>query len=127
VANKIEFTVPLVPPSVNHYKVRYRNGRTVVSGKAIAFKEAVAVFCRGRYVTGKTFSVGMGIFLGKKDKGDVDNFPKLVLDGLADCGVFRNKKGERVSDAHVRYMVVSINGDDRPEQGLTEITVEALN
>jgi len=126
VSKTLEFTVPLVPPSVNHYKVRYRNGRTVVSKEAQAFKDALAIYVQDGYVTGETFSVSMSVVLAAKQKGDVDNFPKLVLDGLAAAGVFRNKKGKMVSDAHVRHMTVFVDTEGRPARGFTEIRVRTL-
>lgn len=126
VVQTVKFTVPLVPPSVNHYKVRYRNGRTVVSKEAIAFKGAVALFIRGEYVQAKRFSVTIRITLGKGDRGDWDNFPKLVGDGLAAAGAFRDLKGKWLSDAHVRDGRVILDCDTRPECGFTEITIEAL-
>lgn len=89
---RMSFTVPLIPPSVNHYKTRFRNGRTVVSQEALAFKAELALAAKHQYVVGKEFSVDMLIVLGKGEKGDVDNFPKLVLDGLAACGFARGRR-----------------------------------
>ena len=126
VPERLDFTVRLTPPSVNHYVKHFRNGGHVKTGEAQAFKDAVAIYAKGGYVVGKTFSVTMKVVLAEKQKGDVDNFPKLVLDGLADAGVFRNKKGERISDAHVRHMTVYVQTDERPERGYTEIRVETL-
>jgi Holliday junction resolvase RusA-like endonuclease len=125
-SERLEFTVPLIPPSVNEYKTRFRSGNTVVSDQALAFKAAVAVYAKGCYVTGKKFCVHIDVILGKKQRGDVDNFPKLVLDGLADAGVFRDAKGERMTDAHVRRMVVFVDAEVRPEQGFTDIGIEAI-
>ena len=123
----VRFTVPLVPPSVNHYKVRFRNGRTVVSKEALGFKEAVALCSRdaGR-CEGKTFYLSLRVILGRKDRGDVDNFPKLCLDGLAEAGVLRDRKGKIVSDAHIRMMTVVIDHETRPERGWTEFEVGVL-
>lgn len=123
---KLEFTVPLTPPSVNHYKVRFRNGRTVVSDEATAFKAAVAIHARGEMVEAKRFRVTLLVRLGEGQRGDVDNFPKLCLDGLADAGVFRNRKGKRVSDAHVKDLRVVLDDWSRPETGCTCFEVEAL-
>jgi Holliday junction resolvase RusA-like endonuclease len=122
----VTFTVPLVPPSVNHYVKHTRTGRSYVTAEATAFKAAIAVYSRGMALSAKTFSVGIAVVLPKKARGDVDNFPKLVLDGLADAGVFLNRKGKRVSDAHVRHLVVDLDSDSRPDEGRTVITVEAL-
>lgn len=122
----ITFTVPLIPPSVNHYKVRFRNGNTVVTPEALAFKAAIAIYARGMALSAKTFSVCLAVTLPKGARGDVDNFPKLCLDGLADCGIFLNRKGQRVSDAYVRHLVVDLDCDSRPDEGRTVITVEGL-
>lgn len=124
--NNMLCTVEMVPPSVNHYKVRYRNGNTVVSEEALAFKTAVATMCNGRFVVGKTFKVTLVIVLGKKGRGDIDNFPKLVLDALADCGVFRNLGGMRTTDAHILELSIHLNREERPARGYTTILVEAL-
>jgi Holliday junction resolvase RusA-like endonuclease len=122
----VSFIVPLVPPSVNHYKVRFRNGNTVVTAEALAFKQAIALYARGGSVCAKTFVVRIKVVLPKKARGDVDNFPKLCMDGMADAGVFRDLKGKRVSDARVRRLVVDLDSDWRPDEGRTIITVEAL-
>jgi Holliday junction resolvase RusA-like endonuclease len=119
----VNLEIPLVPPSVNHYKTRFRGGNTVVSDEALAFKAAVATYARGNCARGKEFSVIMQITLGKGDRGDVDNFPKLVLDGLAECGAFRDHKDKRLSDAHVNVMQVTVDRKTRPERGSTTITV----
>jgi len=57
------------------------------------------------------------------ERGDIDNFPKLVLDALADCGVFRDSKGKIVSDAHVMRLEVTKNDRERPDKGYTEVWV----
>jgi len=119
----IEFTVPLVPPTVNHYIKHTRSGKHYVTGEAQAFKDAVAIFARGQFVKAKKFAVTIRIVFGKGDRGDWDNFPKLVCDGLACAGVFRDLKGKRVSDAHVKDGRVILDCDSRPEQGETHIIV----
>lgn len=122
----ITFTVPLVPPSVNHYVKHTRNGRRYVTDEASAFKDSVAIAASGLYVRAKRFQVTLVIVLGKGDRGDVDNFPKLVLDGMAGCGIFQDAKGKRSSDAHVRDLRVIVNADLRPETGYTEVEVEGM-
>ena len=123
---RLHFIVQGIPPSVNHYKTRFRNGCTVVSKEALAFKRDLAVECMGQSVSARLFTVTILIMLGKGDRGDVDNFPKLVLDGLAECGAFRSLKGKMLTDAYVRHLVVALDCDIRPPVGQTEITVEAL-
>jgi crossover junction endodeoxyribonuclease RusA len=115
--------VPLIPPSVNHYAKHTRSGKHYVTGEAQAFKDEIALAVKGRYVESIYLSVNMTVTLGKCQKGDVDNFPKLVLDGLAACGAFRDEKGKRVSDAQVRHLEVSVNNRERPDKGYTEVWV----
>ena len=122
----ITFIVPLVPPSVNHYAKHTRDGKHYTTDEATAFKDAVATFAGGRFIQSKTFSVRITVVLGKGGKGDVDNFPKLVLDGMAACGVFRDKNGKRVSDAHVDELMVSVDRRTRPDRGYTITEVRAL-
>ena len=123
----LDFVVPLVPPSVNHYAKHTRTGRHYVTGEAEAFKQAVAVYSRGRGIVGKSFAVKLVVVLGKGDRGDVDNFPKLILDGLAAAGVFLNKKLKPLTDAHVDRLEVRRDKTIRPEQGWTDVLVYAID
>lgn len=119
----LSFRVPLMPPSVNMYVRHFRSGGHGVTSEAKAFKAAVATMAGGNYVMAKMFRVNIKVTLGKKQKGDIDNFPKLVLDGLSDAGAFRNLKHERVTDAHVRVLVVYVDSKTRPADGFTDILV----
>jgi Holliday junction resolvase RusA-like endonuclease len=110
----VHITIPLVPPSVNHYKMRTRKGVTFVSAEAKAFKQAVAVFARGMQCCAKEYSVIVRIFLGKGQKGDIDNFLKVVLDGLTAAGVIH-------SDAAIVHLVAMKGRDARSPR--TEIEV----
>lgn len=110
--------IPLVPPSVNHY-VRHVRGRHVVTKEAKAFKEAVAIFSRESPHwddTKATYIVGINIWLGKKQRGDIDNFPKLCLDGIRDAGVIH-------SDAAIKQLYVNLFRDW--ENPRTQIIVTA--
>ena len=125
----VEFTVPLVPPSVNHYKVpvtyRVRGGGTrqgfAVTPEGIAFKAAVAVFARGGSVAFRTpaerrtgrYSLDVRVFLGPNQRGDGDNFWKCIGDGLVEAGVIH-------SDARVRVWHIEVCDEDR-ENPRTEI------
>ena len=115
-----------MPPSVNHYVRHFRSGGHKVTDEATAFKWAVSFAVKSCYVPAKRFSVTLYIVLGKGDHGDVDNFPKLCLDGLADAGVFRDPRGKPSSDAHVRHLVVVVDSDSRPDEGYTRMTVEEI-
>jgi len=117
VANSAFIVVPLTPPSVNHYKMRTRKGVTFVSKEAKAFKDAVAIFARGQVVKGERYWVAIDVFLGKGQKGDLDNFAKCVLDGIAEAGVIH-------SDAAIEHLVMSKARD--VEKPRTQITVKAM-
>lgn len=114
---QVSFTVPLVPPSVNHYKMRTRKGVTFVSGEAKAFKQAVAIFGRGQAVEAESYEVSLQIFLGKNGKGDADNFAKCCLDGLVEGGIIR-------TDAAINKLTIEKTRDWKNPR--TEITVKAV-
>lgn len=119
---EISFTVPLVPPSVNHYRIRTaqkgRFGQAISfeSGEAKAYKKAVVTFARGLKVEAEAYEVKLKIFLGKKGKGDVDNFAKIPLDGLVAAGVIH-------SDAAIILLTIEKFRDWAEPR--TEITVRA--
>jgi hypothetical protein len=115
------FSVPLVPQSVNHYKVPtvYRKGVTFIrsfrlTNEAKAFKAAVAVFNQGRTVAPATaserrkvrYEVKVDIYLGKGQRLDADNSGKLICDSLVDCGCIH-------SDAFVAPFIVTPHKDQR--------------
>jgi Holliday junction resolvase RusA-like endonuclease len=116
VSAELKITVPLVPPSVNHYKKPRGRGKWFVIGEAQAFKDAVALFAQGRRVIAKEYGVELYILLGKGDKGDIDNFAKCALDGLKDAGVIH-------SDAAVTNLVLFKDRDETAPR--TEIKVWA--
>lgn len=113
----VTITVPLVPPSVNHYKKPRRGGYGYyVTKEAQAFKQAVGV-CAGRQralVGVRRYEVEVHIYLGAGDRGDVDNFGKVVLDGLQESGVIH-------SDAAVTDLILRKRRDRQEPR--TEITV----
>jgi crossover junction endodeoxyribonuclease RusA len=115
---EISFTVPLVPPSVNHYKKPRKFGRGFyVTKEAIAFKEAVALLGRNTKLVAEAYSVVIGIFLGHAQKGDIDNFCKVVLDGLVFAGIIH-------SDAAITELTLRKGRDAKNPR--TEIQVKAL-
>lgn len=93
----IKLSIPLVAPSVNHYVKHTRSGRHYVTAEALAFKDAVALFSKGKSIRGESYYVEIMIYLAKKQKGDIDNFAKCCLDGLVDAGVID-------SDSKVTYL-----------------------
>lgn len=126
----LHITIPRLPPSVNHYKMRTRRGVTFVSKDAKAFKAELALYAHQiispiRYVAERgrkrlsahpeTYAVEIIVFQGAKQKGDVDNYAKCVLDGLAEAGVIH-------SDAAVTDLTLRKRRDR--ENPRTEITIE---
>lgn len=98
-------TIPLIPPSVNHYKMRNRHtGHWYVTKEALAFKAAVGVYARGSAVEGKTYALAVTVYLGKGGRGDGDNFFKCIADGLKDAGVIR-------SDAAIKDWRITVERD----------------
>ena len=86
----VEITVPLTPISGNHYKVPFVRGGRInwcVTAEAKAFKEAIALFARGQRIRCKFYAVEIYLCLGPKQRQDLDNCAKVILDGLVQAGV----------------------------------------
>jgi len=115
-AQTLYFTVPLTPPSVNRYVRHTKAGGHYLTGASEAFKDAVALFARGRKVEAKFYAVTIHIFYAKGERGDLDNRAKLVLDGLVKAQVIH-------SDAAVTELCMSKHRD--PKNPRTEILVES--
>jgi Holliday junction resolvase RusA-like endonuclease len=133
----VAFTVPLLPPSVNHYtKTCYYTGRDGLAhrGKKLtpeakAFKEAVAIFSRNRTVSPLTnterrkvkYEVRVDFYLGKGQRLDADNIGKLCCDSLQSAGVIH-------SDAYVAPFIATPHKDERddPRNPRTEFVVTRL-
>jgi Holliday junction resolvase RusA-like endonuclease len=117
----VKIIVPLIPPSVNHYKLRTRKGVTFVSREARVFKMALVLStrhaCNDKPMIADAYAVEVVIYQGKGIKGDVDNYAKCVLDGLVDSGLIH-------SDSAITDLVLRKRRDR--ENPRTEITVEAL-
>jgi Holliday junction resolvase RusA-like endonuclease len=86
----LTFHVPLLPPSVNHYKVR----RFYNSPAAKAFIDAVCIFSRKQPVLGAFYQVQVYYIMAPEEflKWDVDNFSKVTLDALKVAGVIRDDR-----------------------------------
>jgi Holliday junction resolvase RusA-like endonuclease len=88
------FTVPLLPPSVNHYKQPSARGGWYRTKAAIAFIDAVCVFSGKLKVPGTYYAVEIYFYLGPKKRNlssnDLDNFQKVSIDALARAGVIEN-------------------------------------
>ena len=127
---KVTFTIPILPPSVNHYVEHPGAGIHRKSAAAKAFGRDFPLFSRGLFVVSQSgrFSVTLDYWLGKGDRGDVDNFNKLPLDCAAKAGMLRNKKGKEVSDAWIKRMTVNIHDsdEDRKLGPQTVMTIEGM-
>lgn len=86
-------TIPLEPPSGNHYKKPSRRGKFLIfyyTPEAVAWYAAVAEFARGLTVDGKAHEVTYTVYQGTGSRGDVDNYAKVILDGLVKAGVLKS-------------------------------------
>src|SRR5271166_4715784 len=91
VPRSLSFYIPLLPPSVNHYVV-HSGGKHIKAPETLLWQDTFALSApKNMFVVGDRFSVTLSIILGKGDRGDVDNFPKSVLDSIATAGMLRNK------------------------------------
>jgi Holliday junction resolvase RusA-like endonuclease len=115
-----------IPPSVNHYVRHSRSGRHYKDGSAKEFSEKLALACSAsRPVHGMQFEVHIWISLGKRQKGDIDNFPKVVLDSISRAGMLRNyKTGSLMSDSHVTHLQVT---KERGERSMTTVEIIGVN
>jgi hypothetical protein len=128
---QVKITIPMLPPSVNHYvKHFFQRGkqRHVKTDHALAWERDFGYFVQGQYVIGKKFQVSLTFRMGQGDGFDVDNLNKCTLDCAAKAGVIRNKKGEWLSDRWFKRMSVEIldSDEDRAKGPQTQIVIEAL-
>ena len=111
------FTVPLLPPSVNHYKAVRKNGGFYRKREAVAFVDAVCVISRKTMVTGNFYTVEIFFFLGPSkhnlSSNDLDNFQKVGIDALVRAGVI--KTDGRILDLHLHKRFVATDRDQRTE------------
>jgi Holliday junction resolvase RusA-like endonuclease len=79
----MHISIPMLPPSVNHYVEHPAQGVHIKSAAAKAWERDWPIFARGQYVTGDRFVVVITYIFGPGDRFDVDNLNKCVLDCLA--------------------------------------------
>jgi len=117
----------MLPPSVNHY-VTHGGGFHRKTAEAKGWENTFPLFSRRQFVVGKAFSVSIKIFFGPGDRGDVDNFSKMILDCISKNGMLVDEKGKKLSDAKViEEHVFLMNGkEDRKIGPKTEITIESV-
>ncbi len=115
--SEVRFTVPLTPPSANHYVKHTRAGRHYLTKEAVAFIDAVCIFAGRQKMEGKAYQLDIQVFYGKGERGDLDNRGKIVQDALQKAGVIRN-------DSQIRALSMGKHRDwERPR---TEIKVSTL-
>lgn len=123
----LKITVPLLPPSVNHYW-EGQGKWTRVSPAGKAYKAAVAIFARGESVVPDVppaqlkkvkYRIRCTVVFGAGKKGDIDNTGKAVCDGLKEAGVIH-------SDDRVMEFLLYKDLDERPAESRTELTVEVI-
>lgn len=83
-------TIPIEPPSGNHYVKHTRSGQHYKTKVAEAWYFAVSVIAGGQCVEGDAHEVTYTVFQGGNKKGDVDNYAKTILDGLTKAGVLKS-------------------------------------
>jgi Holliday junction resolvase RusA-like endonuclease len=131
------FTVPLRVPSVNHIwettmytgKDGFGHRGRKLSKEAKAFYAAVSIFAQRRTVAPSTdkdrrkaqYVVDVDVWFGPKQRGDVDNQGKALLDSLVKCGVIH-------SDANVVNLNIKVHKDERddPQNPRVQFIVERL-
>lgn len=127
-ATRAQITIPMLPPTVNHYVSHKANGAHVKSPAAKAWERDFPLFSRGAYVVGNRFQIEITYTFGPHNRGDIDNFNKLVLDCCAKSGMMRNAKMAELSDAWIKRMVINIrdSAEDRKNGPETHIELEAI-
>ncbi len=130
----LEFTVPLLPPSVNHYKLPNQYGGWRITKEAQAFTDAAAIFARAASpanwpwnIDAKTagirpfYEVDLTFYIEKSSylKLDSDNLEKVAFDALVKCGAITD-------DRYIKYHTnrAQIAPDKQSER--TEYTVRIV-
>lgn len=115
----LAFSVPLVPPSVNHYKMPRRQGGFFITKEAQAFIEAVSMIGRSAArtlpVEGKYYRVELTVYVLTKRflRGDSDNMEKVAFDALTKAGLITD---DRYITRHTHYRVpVELAAQERTE------------
>lgn len=114
---ELTISVPGTPVSVNHYVRHTRNGRHYVTKEAKDFKYFVGIVLRGRSVKAERYELEAHVYLGHNQRGDGDNFWKLIADSLVAAGAIH-------SDSAVDNWLLFKRRDRANPR--TEITIRAL-
>lgn len=130
-ADRVDFIMELMPPSVNHYIDHGRgHGKTP---QAQAFCDEFALLSKklkNKFVVSKSkrFRAELHYWPGPKGRGDVDNYNKLPLDCCARAGMLRDKDGRELSDAWIKKLAIEIHdaGAERKIGPEMRVILEAL-
>jgi len=97
---ELTLTIPIEPPSGNHYKsfrVIGKHASWYLTKEAKAWHAAVLSEATWDYpaekfvpLTGKAHEVTYTVYQGSGSRGDVDNYAKVILDGLVKAGVLKS-------------------------------------
>jgi Holliday junction resolvase RusA-like endonuclease len=123
----LRIEIPLVPPSVNHYKrpAIIHGVRTyILTKEAKAYKAAVAIIARGDTLAPATdrernhtrYRLTATVYLGKGQRADGDNLWKVLGDGLVEAGVIH-------SDAAVVDWRMTVARDRENPRTVVEIEI----
>ena len=99
--NTMTFAVPGIPPSSNSYVRHTRTGRHYITAEARRFEQTVELIAkcvrneasyRDAYALSeaKRVRLEISVYLGKGQRRDWDNCPKLIGDALQNACVIRN-------------------------------------
>ncbi len=100
---ELSLTVQMEPPSGNHYKsfrVTGKHASWYLTREAKAWHTAVAVISRGGMVSGNAHEITYTVYQGLGSRGDVDNYAKVILDGLVRAGVLKSDASVVSMHAH---------------------------
>ena len=88
-----ELSIPSMPPSVNDYTERARNGSVILTERSREFKRT-AYQAIGRYAphkpSEKRIAVEVTLYAADKRDSDIDNRNKLILDALEEAQFIKN-------------------------------------
>jgi Holliday junction resolvase RusA-like endonuclease len=103
----LEFSVPLLPPSVNHYKQPGRRpGTWFLTPAASAYFDAVLMISKRQFVYGPCYSVDIEYRIREAHflRSDLDNLQKVSLDALTRAEVIKDDR--YITDLSLRKRVV---------------------
>ena len=113
----VKIVIPLVPPSVNAYVRHYTTGRHHLTAEAVSFRDGLCLIARTAKrldPSVQRFDVDIRVYLAERlwiQVPDVDNLPKLILDGLKLGGVFVDDRN--VSDMAIRRRRAASKRDEK--------------